>query len=219
MPFVGCKSDGQTGPLKAPQGQSKVVAVTPEAAQQLAFYKSANGVGVLAPRGWKCFGTYGSNGSSLFVSTDPIDATKVSSRQWPGFRGAAVQISYASGETSGRFSVARVIARVFPKHSEFVRDVVAEGIEPASSFPSGPYPADKLIYRSSDVVEYETPAGFEGLGTQSRLKKGSSSIRGVAILIGEQHDLVQLSMRLTPQTDNVAPAILKQVETDAKQLR
>lgn len=218
VPFVGCKSDGQTGRLTAPRGESNVVAVAPEAARQLAFYKAEYGLGVLAPTGWYCFGTYGSNGSSLFVSPDPIDATKLLSRDWAGFAGAAIQLSVSNGDTSGRFSVARVIARVFPKHSQFVQHVVAEGTVPANSFPSGPYQTDKLVYRSSEVVEFETPAGAEGLGTESRLQKSSAPIRGVAILVGEPPDLVQLSLRLTPKRYDLGPAIMQQVEGDAKRL-
>ena len=51
------------------------------------------------------------------------------------------------------------------------------------------------------------------------LKQATYKIQGVAILIGGQHDLVQLSMRLTPQTDDMARAIVQQVETDAKRLK
>ncbi len=70
IPFVGCGSDGQLGPVKAPQGQRKLVAISADLAQQLAYYKSEYGIGVVAPRGWHCFGTYGSNGSTLYVTPD-----------------------------------------------------------------------------------------------------------------------------------------------------
>jgi hypothetical protein len=63
------------------------------------------------------------------------------------------------------------IARVFPAHRAFVRKVIAEGIEPTSDFPFGPYPNDKLTYKNKEMVEYETPAHKDGLGTQSRLQK------------------------------------------------
>jgi hypothetical protein len=74
VPFVGCKSDGQVGPVKAPSGRSKMMAIPAEAAQRLAYYKAEEGVGVLAPRGGHCFETYGSNGATLYVSPDPINA-------------------------------------------------------------------------------------------------------------------------------------------------
>jgi hypothetical protein len=34
--------------------------------------------------------------------------------------------------------------------------LIAEGIEPESDFPFGPYPKDKLIYKSEELVEYQT---------------------------------------------------------------
>ena len=51
IPFVGCKSDGQTGPMPAPNGASRSMPVNRVAAQKLAYYKSDLGVGVLAPKG------------------------------------------------------------------------------------------------------------------------------------------------------------------------
>ena len=72
VPFVGCPSDGQAGPVPAPRGKSKSVRIDAKAAQQLAYYESTQHFGVLAPRGWHCFGTYGSDGNSLFVSLEAI---------------------------------------------------------------------------------------------------------------------------------------------------
>jgi hypothetical protein len=65
LPFVGCKSDGQSGPLRAPKGKSKVLPIGKETAQRLAYYKAEQGFSVLAPRGWYCFETYGSGGAAL----------------------------------------------------------------------------------------------------------------------------------------------------------
>ncbi|HVN17333.1 MAG TPA: hypothetical protein VMU05_01125 [Dongiaceae bacterium] len=96
------------------------MAISAGAAERLAYYKAEYGVGVLAPRGWHCFGTYGSNGATLYVSPDPINAADLLSTSWKGFAGPAIQISVAEGGTSGRFEVAKTIARVFPKHKAFV---------------------------------------------------------------------------------------------------
>lgn len=90
--------------------------------------------------------------------------------------------------------MAETIARVFPDRMQFVREVISEGIEPASSFPAGPYTTDQLQRREKDVVEFETPANKTGLGTQSRLAANSSPIHGVAILFGEEPNLVQLML-------------------------
>jgi hypothetical protein len=216
VPFVGCRSDGQIGPVKAPPGKSKVLPIDAKTATRLAYYKADEGYGVLAPRGWYCFGTYGSNGENLYVSKNPIRSADLLSTQWKGFRGPAIQASYQNGDTSGRFEVARMMARVFPAHRAFVRRVIEEGIEPASSFPFGPYPKDKLTYRSPEMVDYLTPPATDGLGTQSRLLKNADTIRGVAILVGDVPDLAYLAVRLPAEMDELAPSIIQQVEQDAQ---
>jgi hypothetical protein len=212
VPFVGCKADGQQGPLKAPVGKPKSIAIAPQLAQRLAYYQAQYGIGVLAPRGWHCFGTYGSSGQNLYVAPAPITSTELLSDSWKGFTGPAIQLSLSFGDTSGRFEVAEIIARVFPTHKAFVQNVIAENIEPASSFPSGPYPNDKLTYKSSELVEYVTPANTEGLGTRSSLTKNDAPIFGVAILTGEELSLMQLSSRLPPDLADLATSIVQQVE-------
>lgn len=211
VPFVGCKSDGQQGPVDAPHGESKVVPVTAQAAQRLAWYQADPGLGVLAPRGWHCFGLYGSAAVNLYVSPEPFAAEKP---DWRGFSGPAIELSNFDGETSGRFEVASTIARVFPAHTAFVREVeqLFDFWRPESS---APYPTDKLTYKSKEVVEYETPAQTQGLGTQFRLGKSAGSIRGVAILAGDAPSLLQLSVRLPRGLDSLTPVIIRQVERDA----
>lgn len=216
VPFVGCESEGQIGPVKAPTGKSMRVTISSDAATRLAYYKSEQGLGVLGPRGWHCFGAYGSNGYALYVSPEQVTASQVLSHTWTGFSGPTIELAGESGETSGRFSVARVIACVFPSKKGFVESVVAEGTEPASSFPFGPYPEDKLNYRSKQTVEYETPANTEGLGTNSRLKKNAYPIKGVAILIGDTPDLVLLAVRLSPELAELGSPIIHQLEGDAE---
>ena len=185
-----------------------------ETAQKLAWYKAGLGLGVLAPRGWHCFGTYGSSGSELDVSPKPIDHEALLHAKWPGFEGPVIEVSFTFGDTFGRFAVARVIARVFPAHADFVKSVSADNIEAARDFPAGPYRRDKLVRKSPEVVEYQTPVGADGLGTRSRLRKGGGAIFGVAILTFE-NDLVQLSARLPKGLMSLAPAIIQQVESDA----
>lgn len=214
VPFVGCKADGQAGPLAAPQGTSKTVRIPAEMASHLAYYEAEQGLGVLAPRAWYCFETYGSNGGALYVSPSPIKPEDLFSDKWSGFAGPAVELADDVGDTSGRFEVAAIIARVFPAYKAFVDKVIAEDIEPATDFPFGPYPQDKLTYKSKEVVEYETPAEAEGLGTASRLGKSADPIRGVAILRGETPDLVLLSVRLSVEQARLAPAIIQQVENE-----
>jgi hypothetical protein len=215
IPFVGCRSDGQVGPLASPKGAVKIVGLAAGVADQLAYYKAENGFGTLSPRGWYCFSTYGSNGSSLFVSPGPINDKELFTSDWKGFSGPAIQVSVSAGDTSGRFTVAKTIARVFPDRMEFVREVVSEGIEPASSFPTAPYATDTLQRRGKDIVEFETPANTKGLGSQSRLAINSGPIQGVVILFGEEPNLVQLSIRLPNRYQRLGQTIIQRLETEA----
>ena len=73
VPFVGCASFGQVEALPAPKGADKTVKIAAKDAAALAYYLSADGIGLLAPRGWYCVGTSGSGGSALYLSPKPID--------------------------------------------------------------------------------------------------------------------------------------------------
>ena len=68
VPFVGCASDGQQGPVAAPKGQPKALNIDPAAAKGLAWYQAQYSAGALAPRGWKCFSFYGSSGVTLTIA-------------------------------------------------------------------------------------------------------------------------------------------------------
>ena len=104
---------------------------------------------------------------------------------------------------------------MFPEYKAFAENVIAEGIEPASSFPFGPYPKDKLTYRSKSIVEFETPANTQGLGTVSKLQANASAIDGVAILSGADTDLVLLSARLSEKDRDLMQTIVRQVEKES----
>ena len=72
--------------------------------------------------------------------------------------------------------------------------------------------------KTNEVVEYETPANTDGLGTQSRLKKSSDPIRGVEILVGKMPDLAvtSLAVRLSPDQADLISVIIQQFEGDAR---
>jgi hypothetical protein len=223
VPFVGCKADGQVA-LEAPKGTTKLVSISAEAAQKLAYYQTEEGFGVLAPRGWNCFGTIGSNGVSLYVSPQPIGPELLFSDKWQGFTGPAIQISGFEGGTSGRYEVARAIARVFPAHMNFVRKVMSDFEEPATYYPQGPYPNDKLTYKNKETVFYQTPANTKGLGTDSALRANGSPIDGLALLVSDEPSfkepsLIFLAVRLPPDQTNLTPAIIQQVEQEASQAK
>jgi len=224
VPFVGCASDGQVGPLKAPHDSPKRFPINRDAASRLSYYRAEESGGVLAPRGWFCFGTYGSNGSVLYISPKPIDSGQIFSDKWSGLPDSAIQLVFRVGDTSGRFEVAQMIARVFPTYIARTREVIAEGIEPASDFPAGPYSADKLTYKSRSMVEFETPPASEGLGSHSFLKENSEPIFGVAALVFEYPNhqwpsLMHLSMRLPPDSRDLEQVILKQAEREVTQVK
>jgi len=211
VPFVGCRSDGQAGPVEAPDEAEKAVQVEPGIAQKLAYYKSAVTPGSLGPRGWYCLGEYGSGGSSiLFIKPEPIAEATLAE-----ITGPVIEIDSNSGDTSGRFEVARVIARVFPKHLAFVQSVIDLFDFFASEVAYGPYPTDKLVYRSDRVVEYITPPNSIGLGTTNFVKPNDEPIEGVAILQGPTPDLLLLSVRLPPDMYAIKSPVIRHLEYEA----
>ena len=131
-----------------------------------------------------------------------------------GFTGPLIEVSHSDGGTgSGAIGIAEVVARVFPDFQTFAKNV-SEGFGTKVVF--GPYPKDKLTYRSNKVVEYVTPALTEGLGTHRWLQKSDIQIEGVAILVGQPvSHLLLLSMRLPPESRGLSSTIIRQIERDS----
>jgi hypothetical protein len=213
VPMVGCPTDGQIGPEPAPKNGTKHVTLDARAASALAYYRNAD-IGVLGPRGWHCLVLAGSNGTTIYVTPEPLDANTMFSGKFKGISGNAIQLSVSLGETSGRFEAAKIMARVFPQNRIFVDKVIAEKIEPASDFVFGPYPGDRLTRRSEAMVEYETPANTKGLGTDSRLIPNQSPISGIDFL-GEDDSVTSLSVRLPDAS--LTKAVIHGTETDRGQ--
>ena len=221
VPFVGCPADGQTGPVDPPRGHPKQVHLTTEAAAHLAWYQTseeANSLGTLAPRGWHCFGTYGSSGQSLYVAPEPLNTDNVLlQHNWHGFTGPAIELSVSIGDTSGRFEVARVVARVFPAHRAYAQKVIAEHLDSPSDYHFGPFPSDKLVYKSHDLVEFTTPRNVDGLGTMSWLRPANQPIHGLASLdASSDMSLIHLSVRLPAEFESLAPIL---VDSEEQSLR
>ena len=222
IPYVGCPGDGQTGPYAAARGLPKPVDLPHAIADQLAWYEyngDAGHIGTLGPRGWICFVTIGSNGKTLYIAPEALDSAKLlEHRNWKGFTGPAIQLSASDGGTSGRFEVARVVARVFPAHRDYARSIIAEGFGPASDYPFGPFPSDHLTYKGKELVEFTTPAYGKGLGTMTWLLPSDQPINGFALLtIGPNVDteLLHLSFRLPPSLSSLSAILIRHAETDA----
>jgi hypothetical protein len=194
--------------MEAPKGTSISVPIGPKTAQELAYYKSALGAAVLAPRGWYCLGDYGSDGHTLVASPKPIDSANAFST---GLTGPQLK-SPIFGDTSGRFEVAEVIARSFPAYKALARGVMEAFDLPASFYAFSPYPEDTITYKGERAVEFKTPAQVDGLGTHRWMRKNGSPIVGVAILIGQTPDLLLLSVRLPAGLTGLGATIVRQVE-------
>jgi hypothetical protein len=214
IPFVGCPSFGQVDKLEAPKGTGKLLALGKQHSEALAYYKSADGISVLAPRGWYCQGSSGSGGAALFLSPTPIVSN---SSGWQGLDGGVIEVNDISGENSGHYEIAAAIARVFPVYRRFARNELRDSDLP---FPSGPYPTDTLKYLSNTTVEYTTPPQSEGLGNvNSYIGKNDIPITGAAVLIdyppnprGKIPHLILLSVRLPHDLAWLAPTIIRYVE-------
>lgn len=222
VPYIGCPGDGQTGPHAATKGSPKRVNLPAAAADQLAWYEyngDAGHFGTLGPRGWNCFATIGSDGWTLYVAPELLDSSKLlEHKDWKGFSGPAIQLSDSDGGTSGRFEVAKMVARVFPAHRDYARSIIAERFGPASDYPFGPFPSDHLTYRAKDLVEFTTPAHRNGLGTMSWLLPSDHPITGFVLLtIGPDVDtgLLHLCFRLPPSLSFLSAILIQQAEATA----
>jgi hypothetical protein len=211
VPSVGCPRDGQVGPQAAPQLKNATVLVPKELASQLAYYSaSAEGPGVLGPRGWSCFGTYGSAGSTLYVVPNSIIGPILERPAKIG-GGPAIVVSSFVGETSGRFAMAKIAARIFPEARGFVEKVRAEGADDPAEYVFGLWPDDTITRLSDSSVSYTTPPSTVGLGTMYGPVPGSEPIRGLVFLnlSSSNHgpNLTKLSVRLPNAVNRLYPAI------------
>jgi hypothetical protein len=213
VPTHGCPADGQQGPQDAPKLPQSVRVVVPQGmASSLTLYSMDEDIaaGVLAPRGWDCFGTYGSSGSTLYVVPRRLGGAILDRAD--EIKGGPVVIrSLASGGTSGRFTVAHVSARIFPRARAFVDDVRREGIDSPRDYVFTPWPKDRLDRLSDLVVGYVTPPRIEGLGTAVGPAPGGEPITGLAFLTGDLDDgpdLIGVAIRLDGSDPRLSAGII-----------
>jgi hypothetical protein len=209
VPTVVCPKDGQIGPQDAPALPKGVRVIVPEGtATSLAYYSAYEGMlaGVLAPRGWTCFGLDGSSGTILYVVPHRVDGPMLG-RFDKVKDGPAVIRTFSDGDTSGRYRVEKVGSRIFPRaraRFEAAHD------EDLGNLVFTPWPADQLAYLTDFAVAYVTPAGAEGLGTAAGFAAASEPISGLALLMGNGGDgphLEQIAVRLDRKDRGLYAAI------------
>ncbi|MDO9336920.1 MAG: hypothetical protein Q7T61_11015 [Caulobacter sp.] len=206
VPFVGCASDGQMGPVEAPDGKGQSPTAPAAVAGRLAYYASGD-LAVLAPRGWHCFGLYGSNGAGLYVTPEPHGEALF---DLPApLTGPIVQVHFSYSGTSGRFEVARVIARLFPARKAFADAVLAEDTV-SEGIVFGPFRTDRTSLLNDHEARFETPAGQDGMGIGGRMAPGRDPVLGYAGLTADE-DLLWVGARLPASERDLATAIVADV--------
>jgi hypothetical protein len=220
IPTVGCPQDGQVGPQDAPSLPKTVrLSVPSSMVGRVAYYSASNGSGegALGPKGWDCFGTYGSSGSQLFVVPLRM-GDNILDRFQRLKNGPAIIKSVSIGETSGRFKVAHIAARLFPTARKFVEAVRGEGIDSSEDYKFLPWPEDHIKYLSEFVVSFTTLRERSGAGTESGLIPNSDPISGLIMANGigdniahpgdaDSPYLLMLTVRLSESDADVYPAI------------
>lgn len=133
-----------------------------------------------------------------------------------GATGPAVALAHRYGGTSGRFAVAELISRNFPRFLPFANRVRKMDPDLAITFPKSPFKDDQLTYRSDRVLEFRTRALRQGLGTlEGDIAPNSSPVDGVAMILGpaDQVDAEIVSIRLPKGTH---PRLIRAIVEDAE---
>jgi len=207
VPFVGCPADGQMGPVAPPAGHLVTVRMPAQLSTRLAYYKGDYAPGVLAPAGWSCRVWYGSNGAFIIVM--PTAPTKETNRT--GIAGPGVEFLQRNGGTSGRFEVAITAARFFPTlMTGFIQHVREEKLIEDKYFAIQAYPDDRTVQIAANLVEFTTPAGSEGFGTEG-FGESASPVSGLVAISDPQGEpaLWVLRVRLEDMDAALTTAIIK----------
>ena len=139
------------------------------------------------------------------TSTAPPDSSPAKHIAGPG-----VELAFRSGETSGRFEVAEISARLFPDiMRDFIQEVRDEKLVPDSPFNVKPCPSDTVNRISDRIVEFSTPARQAGFGTEGLLQQSDEPIRGIVALNPptEETGLSVLWVRLQAGQESLSTAI------------
>jgi hypothetical protein len=158
------------------------------------------------------FGTYGSSGVTLYVVPRRLGGA-ILSRADKIKGGPVVMRTLATGGTSGRFTVAHVSARIFPRMRTFVEGVRKEGIDSRKDYVFTPWPQDRLDRLSDFVVSYVTPLRAEGLGTTVGPSPGGEPIAGLTSLSDwegkdDGPNLINIAIRLDARDRRLSAGII-----------
>jgi hypothetical protein len=142
----------------------------------------------------------------LLVRPEPFPDGEIVRNYQQGSSDFAIEISLRDGETSGRFDVTTLIARVFPRFRSFAKEVREADSDLNLKFPSGPFMA---------------AAGRKGLGAEfSMLRPSAAPISGVAMLVGEDLQNVSSALviftRLPAALRHPAPVIMAEAERESR---
>jgi hypothetical protein len=211
VPFVGCPSDGQQGPQAAPPSH-RMPGVPAAVAGRLAWYVSEVDA-VLAPRGWHCFQTFGSNGGTLYVAPERLTFEQTERRGV--LRGSGITVSFSIGATSGRYEVAERIARYFPRYRSYIgqmRRTMGFDIGP---MPAGPYPTDRFISRTATEVRLVTPPRRRGEATAGTLAPNGDLAESLVILdLEDDKNTITVHLRLPRAQAALTRAIFASARQD-----
>lgn len=203
VPFVGCPGIGgpDPGPWPVPKGAPRVLPSPPTGrAARIAYYRANWGPGVFAPRGWHCQAWGGADGSFIIVT--PTAPPAVIPRE--PVKGPGVIAIESYGGTGGRFEVAEVSARLFPKvMADFIARVKAEGFPYPDFSKIKAFPDDQYTYLTLKLVKFTTPAHQEGIGT-GIFVPSRDPVRGVVSLSpgdGRDTNLLKCDIRLSSSED------------------
>jgi hypothetical protein len=201
IPSIGCPTGGQED-APAPPDTMVSVHIDPNFALRLSLYSGS----VLGPRGWQCQHYVTDAGYLTFV------APKLSGNLLEKERlaGPAIFVVSLDSGAFGRFDVAQIIARYFPKRLDFVRRVMAEGFLRRRDWVFHPYPHDIFLARSDRMFEVLTPPHRDGFGT-GWLVPDSYSVRSrVLFFDGDEPGFFIVRAKLPPGMEGLAPVILNQ---------
>ncbi len=208
VPLVGCPAIGQE--LEEPPTDVKTPLLPAPLAARLAWYASFD-QGVLAPRGWQCSEGYGSYGSNLFVTPGPEHDSYLNENK---LKGPFVSLLNYFSFTSGRMGFVEIGAPLFPRLKPFA-DFIEKEWKAKLEFVS--IANDKLVRRGSNIVQFVTPAGKDGLGTDGQIEKNSTPVSGVVVITsGEYSSLALLRARLPAELRDLASVIIEQQIRDTQ---